>query len=77
MNITLDLVMQVHQAGIEFMEEAKRVLPTDLLSIGTFPNSTFIKLWISNSMVGRKTSVRKVLTVHTRWVIYLAHASTP
>ncbi len=27
MKIILDLVMQVHQAGIEFMEEAKRVFP--------------------------------------------------
>ena len=27
MNITLDLVMKVHQAGVEFMEEATRVFP--------------------------------------------------
>ncbi len=27
MNPTLDLVMQVHQAGVEFMEEAERVFP--------------------------------------------------
>ncbi len=88
MNITLDLVMRVHQAGIEFMEEAKRVFTEgnsarsqmDLLSVETFHiphNQSFTKLLISYSMVGRKTSVRKVLSVRTRWIEYLVHSNTP
>ena len=49
----------------------------DLSSDGTFLNSTpsFIKLWISYSFDGRKTSVHKELSVHTRYAIYLVYLS--
>ena len=85
MNITLEIAMQVHEAGIEFMEAAKRVFPErngarnpDGSFIGwNILNSTpsFTKLWISYSMDGRKTSVHKELSVHTRYVIYLDYLS--
>jgi hypothetical protein len=73
MNITLEIAMQVHEAGIEFMEAAKRVFPErngarnpDGSFIGwNILNSTpsFTKLWISYSMDGQKMSVHKELSV--------------
>ncbi len=40
MNITLDIAMQVHQAGIEFWDSAKRVFPERNGACN--PNGSFI-----------------------------------
>ena len=42
MNITLEIAMQVHEAGIEFMEAAKRVFPERNGALARNPYGSFI-----------------------------------
>ncbi len=86
MNITLEIAMQLHRAGIKFimMEAAKleRVFPErngarnpDESFIGWNIPKFHIVIHKAMAMDGRKTSVQKELSVHTRYVIYLVYLS--
>jgi hypothetical protein len=82
MDITLEIAMQVHQARIEFMEAVERVFldrngarNPDGSCIGwNIPIfHTIIHKAMEFFIHGRKTSVHKELSVHTRYVIYLVY----
>ena len=87
MNITLEIAMQVHEAGIQFMEAAKRVFPEHIGARN--PDGSFIGWNIPkfHTIIHKamdillygwsETSIHKELSVYTRYVIYLVYLSPP